>query len=375
MDVVESIVVKASFLGCHPTLFQVYKALVDTNLMTDAEFWRIRQNELEMERVNFKNRKGTQVQNQTRYALTAHLREQLLSALPHLKKLLSREDLWEEFFSSRTYGDASKLSSHFDHNNGDVNNNREVVLDAEYIARKLSSLVASENDRFEGFGNREGEYFEEPKITSALMHEINLQSVQQVPPLGNLRTLQAATPRADIVIPDLTEDLYFENEMEISNLPEKETNLYTGPLWTTIDSKEFHDSKLESDLDEGQLIPLTPFPSSQLLLGNNNNQQTREEEKKVEAPHQEHIVALAQTVTEVLKHFWSALPPMTVEKRQIVIRMIDILDVLEKEYQHWHVRITLKDQIIVDQILQNSIWEPVKRARQVYQEVCQPQKK
>lgn len=365
-SLVEEIVIKASFLGSRPGLFQVYKALVDTRLMSDSEFWRIRPSELEMERTNFKNRKGAPVQNQTRYALSSNLREQLLAAVPHLKRLLARDDLWDEFFSSRTYGDASKPSPHFDaSSSADF---KELVLDAEYISRKLDTLVASENDRFEGFGNRESEYFEEPKITSTLMHEINLQSVQQVPPLGNLRTLQAA-PRAEIVIPDLTEDLYFENNAEDTSpdiIPEKET-FYTGPLYRTFTAQGGLTAKEEV---KGRLIPLTPLQSSQLNLSDNNEQQVKEE-TRTEVPHQEHILALAQTVTEVLKHFWSSLPPMTVEKRQIVASMIDILDALEREYKHWHVRISLKDQMIVDQVMRDSVWEPVKRARQVFQEVTQ----
>lgn len=255
---IEDIIVKASFLGSHSDLFQVYKALVDTNLMADAEFWRIRQDELDIERISFRNRKGVPVQTPNRYALSTCLKEQLLESLPQLRNLvrLSNDEgkLWEEFFSSRTHGDGSKASPIFD---PQVMRESEAGLgDAEYIMRKLKSLAASEYDRFEGFGNREGEYFEEPKITCTLMHEINLQSVQQVPPLGNLRDIQAS--HTDIVIPDLTKDLY-DDEVKAEPSAEVKKELYLGPLYTVIPTDSI-------DSDPPNVLPLPSIPSDKLII-------------------------------------------------------------------------------------------------------------
>lgn len=362
--VVEDIIIKASYLGSHEELFYVYKALVDTGLMADAEFWRIRPDELEMERVSFRNRRGIIVQNQTRYALGAYLKEQLINAVPLLKKNVcaSKEEakVWEEFFSSKTFGDGTKTSSLFDpHSSPQADD--DFMQEAEYIMHKLNTLAASENDRFEGFGNQEEEYFEEPKITCTLMHEINLSSVQQVPPLGNYKNIQAV--HSEIIIPDLKED--FCEDYERANVVESLATevgqkIYKGPLCITLE-----DSKEPENIPP--LNTLAPIPSTELILEENKN--NNEKSVNLDIPHKDQVQILAQTVIEVLKHFWSSVPPMTVEKRQIATSMINILVSLEKDYQHWRVRISLKDQIQIDQVMGVSIWEPVKRARQVYQDV------
>ena len=371
----QTIVIKAAYLGAHPEVFQIYKALVDPGLMSDEEFWRIRLEALEIERVSFTNRKGITVLQANRYALSDYLREQLLTLVPLVSKHVkgrARGDegkVWEEFFSSRTYGDGSKQSSLFDKATSPTSssNSRDYtnLMDAEYIMRKLNSLAASEGDRFEGFGNREEEYFEEPKITSTLMHEINLESVRQVPSSGNLNQQEtAAMQRRDIVIPDLTDDLYFDGQEDLKTADNKQQKkeIYRGPLSYPL---EFPNSHIQPSMT---LPVITPLPVTSLLLTPTTTNTERNDDSE-DIPQREHVLLTHQVVIEVLKHFWSAIPPMTVEKRHILSTMIRILAHLEAEHQHWRVRIPLKDQIRIDELMLAGTWEPVKRARQVYDEL------
>ena len=378
----EDYLVKASLMGENPELYKLNKSLVDTDLMSDHEFWRIRQEQLQFQKSRLETRKDYKFAIPWSYAVTNNLKDQIFEQLPQVKKLfdnrkVSEEEFWNEFFRSHTYGDESELSKLFDKRGAIASRfdsksakSVEPVSDAQYVISRLVNLAANEADHhFEGFGTKEREYFQdEVKLRTHLLQEISESSARLLPSqtsvkLPSMRAGIGDDVRRSIILQDLTEDIHFEGQ-EIEPVVEREMKpVGSGPV-----SEPFviHSNYKLPSTPSAHLVGLSPILSSMLKI--EESEGAAEKEPELVSIRFSEIQDIHRRFMEILRHFWNVIPPLTVEKRQIAAQMVNILDRLEQDYNNWKVRINIADQLVCDELFK-VMFQGVNRAREIYRDL------
>ena len=318
------------------------------------------------------------------FAVTNNLKDQIFDRLPQIKKLfdnkkVNEEEFWGEFFRSHTYGDESELSKLFDKKGGIIasrfdasksTKSVEPVSDAQYVISRLVDLTANEADHhFEGFGNREREYFQdEVKLRTHLLQEISESSARMLPSQTSVRlpTMKISNEnevRRSIILQDLTEDIYFEGQEIKPEIEQERKPVIGGPI-----SEPFvigRNYKLPSS-PPAHLVGLDPISSSLLKIGDSGG--ITEREPELVSVKFSDIQDIHRRFMEILRHFWTVIPPLTVEKRQIASQMVHILDRLEQDYLNWKIRINIADQVVCDELFK-TMFQGVNRARDIHRDL------
>jgi hypothetical protein len=378
----EDYLVKASLMGESPDLYQLNKGLVDTGMMSDTEFWRIRQDQLQFQKSRLETRKDYKFSIPWSFAVTNNLKDQIFEKFPQVKKVFDgrrviEEEFWNEFFRSQAYGDGSEPSKLFDKKGSLVSRldstksakSLEPISDAQYVISRLVDLTANEADHhFEGYGNQEREYFEdEVKLRTTLLQEISESSARLLPSQSSVRLPTKRTNnnndvKQSIILQDLTEDLYFKDqEIEPASKTEKKP-VAEGPISTPLVIDPNYNFPATPP---AQLVGLDPIASSMLKI---EEEEVAEKLPEFVSIKYSDVQDIHRRFMEILKHFWTVIPPLTVEKRQTATQMIHILDRLEQEYQNWKVRINIADQLICDELFKTT-FQGTNRAREIHKDL------
>lgn len=347
-----SMQVRASILGENEDIFELHKDLVSTKLMGDEEFWRIRGDLIE-----FQSSRLKQLNIDNCYYLSEEMKQQIFQQHPAVKKVyethgkkMEEKEFWSEYFSSVTYGDGSKVSLLLDgKKSARISDSFETdnTSDANYILSAIVDIRRTVEDHDGNFGNKEADYLEEPRLvgTSELLLEINKQSAIKVDKSKITTTTN-----------DPEEDLIFDEPAAAKEGPQRQ------PIPEGIRPKLY----FEDNLSEAESVSVDLEPIETFSL----NQKTEEpSERKFEFHHIDYnqVKRIHASLIEVLRHFWSVMPPDTVEKRKTASSMIKILDQLLANYESWLGTLHTVDLIQVQNLIKPTL-DTVSRAQKVHKD-------
>jgi len=415
----KEIQIRQDILKNHKDLMKLHMELVLNGLLSEEEFWSIRQNMLENEK--FTQKKGQASAsladirpthnegNDIKYTITTEIIHSIFIHYPSVKRAydenvpnkVSEKDFWKRYFSSKFFHrNRTQGKSHID--------TKDPIFDKCLEEDKftgpseeeienvplLIDLTATEQNQFEGYGTKPDftmiggssksnmqlirKFNHHSEIILNSLHTINQEDKIEMDNeiKKNLIFDDLTTKKEEVQMPLQIKDQkrYFESQVSLTNqavdkkiLRKDEFEEYLGNFKTwhlqlnNINNKNSHNifekvfNKLNNDV---------------ITYNQDKLSQLNKDLNELPVSVQQEINTYQLIYNELLKHFWFYIPITNDENKETIDRLIKILKNTEERFNQFHSKLKQEYQnnAISSKELFNSLSKSLKRAYQVYNE-------
>lgn len=413
----KEIQIREDILKNHKDLMKLHMELVLNGLLSEEEFWNIRQNMLENEK--FTQKKGQASSsladirpthnegNDIKYTISTEIIHSIFMHYPSVKRAydenvpnkVSEIDFWKRYFSSKFFHrNRTQGKSHIDTKDSIFDKCLEEdkftgpsEKDLENVPL-LIDLTATEQNQFEGYGTK-------PDFTM-----VGGSSK------SNMQLIRKLNHHSEIILNSL-HSINKEDKIEMDN--EIKKNLIFDDLTTKKkevqmplqikDQKRYFESQvsLTSQTLEKKILKkeefenyLNNFKTWHLHLNNINNQNLHNVFEKVFDKLNNDIITYNQDklsqlnkdlndlplstqqeintyqliYNELLKHFWYYIPITNDDNKEKIDRLVKILKNTEERFNNFYSKLIneYQNKALFSKELFNSLSKSIKRAYQVY---------
>ncbi|ORX81862.1 hypothetical protein BCR32DRAFT_268030 [Anaeromyces robustus] len=414
----KEIQIRQDILKNHKDLMKLHMELVLNGLLSEEEFWNIRQNLLENEK--FVQKKGQASSsladirpthnegNDIKYTITTEIIHSIFMHYPSIKKAydenvpkkINENEFWKRYFSSKFFhSNRTQGKSHID--------TKDPIFDKCLEEDKftgpsqeeieniplLIDLTTTEQNQFEGYGTKPDFTMRGGSAKSSSMQLIRKFNHHSEIILNSLHTINKEDKiemdneiKKNLVFDDLTtkkeeiqtplkikdQKRYFESQVSLTN------QSLEKKILTREEFKEYLENFKTWHLHLNNVNNSKTYAISEKVFNKlNNNVITYNQDKLSQLNRdlndlpisvQQEINTYQLVYNELLKHFWFYIPITSDDNKQTVDRLVSILKNTEERFNEFHTKLTNEyhNKALSSKELFNSLSKSIKRAYQVY---------
>jgi len=413
----KEIQIREDILKNHKDLMKLHMELVLNGLLSEEEFWNIRQNILENEK--FTQKKGQASSsladirpthnegNDIKYTISTEIIHSIFMHYPSVKRAydenvpneVSEIDFWKRYFSSKFFHrNRTQGKSHIDTKDDIFDKCLEEdkftgpsEKDLENVPL-LIDLTATEQNQFEGYGTKPDftmiggssksnmqlirKFNHHSEIILNSLHSINEEDKIEMDNeiKKNLIFDDLTTKKEEVQMPLQIKDQkrYFESQVSLTNqtlekkiLEKEEFEKYLNNFKTwhlhlnNINNQNLHNvfekvfDKLNNDI---------------IIYNQDKLSQLNKDLNDLPLSTQQEINTYQLIYNELLKHFWYYIPITNDENKEKIDRLVKILKNTEERFNNFHSKLIdeYQNKALFSKELFNSLSKSIKRAYQVY---------
>ncbi|ORY50631.1 hypothetical protein LY90DRAFT_702889 [Neocallimastix californiae] len=355
--------IREDILKNHKDLLKLHMELVINGLLSEEEFWSIRENMLENEK--FTQKKGQASSsladirpthnegNDIKYTMTAEIIHSIFLHYPSVKRAydknvpnkITKEDFWKRYFSSKFF--------HRNRTNG-----KSHIDKSDAIFDKCL-----EEDKFTGPSKEEIENV--PLLIDLTATEQNQYE--------NLVFEDLTTKKEELQTPLQIKDQkrYFESQISLTNQELKQKILNKEEFGIYLDNfKRWHLNLNSVNNERSYAIFQKVFDkldNNVVTYNQDKLSQLNKDLNELQTSDQQEINTYQLIYNELLKHFWRYIPITNDEDKEALDKLMRLLRNTEERFNQFYARLKeYQNKTISLKGLFNSINKSIKKAYEVY---------
>ncbi|KAG4100958.1 hypothetical protein H8356DRAFT_1657039 [Neocallimastix lanati (nom. inval.)] len=405
--------IREDILKNHKDLLKLHMELVINGLLSEEEFWSIRENMLENEK--FTQKKGQASSsladirpthnegNDIKYTMTAEIIHSIFLHYPSVKRAydknvpnkITKEDFWKRYFSSKFFHrNRTNGKSHIDKSDAIfdkcLEEDKFTGPSKEEIENVplLIDLTATEQNQYEGYGTRPDftmiggtnmqlirKFNHHSEIILKTLHIINQEDKIEMNKeiKKNLVFEDLTTKKEELQTPLQIKDQkrYFESQISLTNQELKQKILNKEEFGIYLDNfKRWHLNLNSVNNERSYAIFQKVFDkldNNVVTYNQDKLSQLNKDLNELQTSDQQEINTYQLIYNELLKHFWRYIPITNDEDKEALDKLMRLLRNTEERFNQFYARLKeYQNKTISLKGLFNSINKSIKKAYEVY---------